>query len=493
MPVIANRAFQWVMCSCWPLSPEELVAAVCQDPETDEVDEVDISINVVLGACQNLLVVDQELNTCRFSHLSVQEYFETHLWSSCEMHCLVGKVCLSLLVNDSTTLNQDAPPSKKEDRDKHAHDFLEYACINWITHVQRVEESGISEHRLTALLKSFLGSMDRSSFAYQNWYKMTTGFFDSRSRHSRSYYKLPLHQVYERLSPCSWSSFAIATFGFHRAIFDWWTICFGDINQKNFDGESLLLLGAAQGSATVAGNLLKRGADVNATGGQYGNALQAASYHGHEAVVQLLLDGGADVNASGGYYGSALQAASYHGHDRVVHLLLKNGANVNASGGYYGSALQAASIRSPENIVQLLQDQGADVNSSGGRFGSALQAASYYGRRSVVQLLLDNGADMNAAGENNGNALEAASYWGHESVVRLLLDKGANINAAGGMYGSALQAASYSGHESVVRLLLDKGADVNATGGEYSSALEIASIHGHETVVQLLQTARKPH
>ncbi|KAF2729999.1 hypothetical protein EJ04DRAFT_446072 [Polyplosphaeria fusca] len=46
--------------------------------------------------------------------------------------------------------------------------------------------------------------------------------------------------------------------------------------------------------------LLDKGADVNAQGGRYGNALQAASYGGHEAVVKMLLDAGADVNAQGG-------------------------------------------------------------------------------------------------------------------------------------------------------------------------------------------------
>ena len=58
--------------------------------------------------------------------------------------------------------------------------------------------------------------------------------------------------------------------------------------------------------------LLDRGANVNAQGGQHGNALQAASYGGHEKVVELLLDKGADVNAQGGaYYGNALQAGGF--------------------------------------------------------------------------------------------------------------------------------------------------------------------------------------
>ena len=48
--------------------------------------------------------------------------------------------------------------------------------------------------------------------------------------------------------------------------------------------------------------LLDKGAEVNARGGKYGNALQAASQGGHKKVIQILLDKGAEVNAQGGFY-----------------------------------------------------------------------------------------------------------------------------------------------------------------------------------------------
>ena len=110
------------------------------------------------------------------------------------------------------------------------------------------------------------------------------------------------------------------------------------------------------GFGDIAEWLLNNGANVNAQGGYYGNALQAALAKGHEKVVQLLLDKGANVNAQGGDYGNALQAASANGHEKVVQLLLDKGANVDAQGGHYGNALQAALTRGHEKVVQLLQN-----------------------------------------------------------------------------------------------------------------------------------------
>lgn len=212
----------------------------------------------------------------------------------------------------------------------------------------------------------------------------------------------------------------------------------------------------------VIDQLLEAGANVNAQGGQYGTALQAASAQGYEKIVTRLLEAGADVNAKSGCYGNALQAACARGHDIVVKLLLEAGADVNAQGGMLGTPLKAASIQSDEKllIIKRLLEAGADVN-AGGKYGTALHAACAEVKEKVltVKLLLEAGADVNAQGATYGTALQAACYRGHDAVVKLLLDAGADVNAEGGEYGNALRAAKANGHEKIVHLLLDAGAN----------------------------------
>jgi len=64
----------------------------------------------------------------------------------------------------------------------------------------------------------------------------------------------------------------------------------------------------------------------------------------HDAAIQQLLVAGADINANGGYYGNAPQAALAGGHDAIVQGLFKAGADVNAQEGTYGNGLQAVEM-----------------------------------------------------------------------------------------------------------------------------------------------------
>ena len=70
--------------------------------------------------------------------------------------------------------------------------------------------------------------------------------------------------------------------------------------------------------------------------------------------MKLLLDKGAYINAQGGYYDNALEAASRNGHDKVVQLLLDKGAVLDA--GSLRRSLREAKRGKYDRVVQLLQD-----------------------------------------------------------------------------------------------------------------------------------------
>ncbi|KAJ7274616.1 ankyrin repeat-containing domain protein [Mycena rebaudengoi] len=276
------------------------------------------------------------------------------------------------------------------------------------------------------------------------------------------------------------------------------------VNAKGGEYGSALQAASKAGHMEIACVLLENGADVHALGGKYGTALSAAAANNHMDMICLLLDNGADINSSDAMDGSALQAACSRGHTELVEFLLRKGADIDAAGGELGSTLQAAAANGHADVVQILLDNGAGVNAVGGLYGGALQAAcreepppkpwmdksGYWAevmrRIKIVRLLLKNGAAINAASVEAGTALQAACSNGYKDIVRILLENGANINEVGGTCGSALQIALHKHQMEIARLLIHEGADVNMAGGENGNAVQIASEAGSLEIVQLL-------
>ena len=262
----------------------------------------------------------------------------------------------------------------------------------------------------------------------------------------------------------------------------------------------------------VVRQLIRKGANVNKSGGHYGNVLQAASYgdfamaikllsrkrddrylldvstEEHEQVVQFLIENGAKVNARGGCYDNALQAASCNGNIRVVKLLIEKGAKVNARGGYYGNALQAASHCGHEPVIRLLLANGAQVNAQGGFYGNALLAAAFHSTR-VVELLVQNGADILGDDMQGRNLLHIAAVLGNCDVMRRWIDHGIDMTRRDRQGRTVLHHAASSGSVEAVKLVLAIPVDVNAVDRDGWTALHWASKRGANPVVKLLLDA----
>ena len=203
--------------------------------------------------------------------------------------------------------------------------------------------------------------------------------------------------------------------------------------------------------------ILDHGADINAQGGEYDNALQAAAAEGDEAIVQLLLERGADINGQGGKYGNALQAAAACGDEAKVRLLLDRGADINAQGGEYGNALQAAALRGYEGIVQLLLDGRADSTIQpwlSDRL-SLLHNAILSMNTLVLKQLLANGAHVHIKSTDNfgQTPLHLAVRANQIEMAQCLLNEGASPDETDFTDTSVLQSAVQGGSREIVLLL----------------------------------------
>ncbi|KAL9609925.1 MAG: hypothetical protein Q9167_005343 [Letrouitia subvulpina] len=403
----------------------------------------------------------------RIAHFSVQEYLvsdriqKSHQAAFFALdyrpaHVEIAQVCLIYLLQPSLSI-------RYANKMLEEYPLVKFAARNWYFHYK--ETASFSSELYNLILKLF--KFKKASFA--TWVRIFDGYREQFERDWRG--MNPDDNLPPPIDDIAASVYYASSLGLYDILRELLNVHSGEITVENQDPLS---------PDCHFSNLF------NAERGYYGNALQVASYEGHESIVRLLLEKGADINAQCGRYGTALQAASASGHESIVRLLLEKGADINAQCGFIGTALQAASASGHESIVRLLLENGADINAQYGLYRTALQAALASGHESIARLLLEKGVDINAQCGFIGTALQAASASGHESIVRLLLEKGADINAQCGCYRTALQAALVYGHESIVRLLLENGADINAQYGLYSTPLGAALVYEHESIVRLL-------
>jgi len=312
----AIRILQWLTFSARPLSVDEIAEVVAIDVARDpafDPDEVLEDPLEALNICLSLVTITLNYAERRSSpaqriitlaHHSVQEYLVSDRikQGQAKQYSMQEAECHNTITRGSLMyLFQLQQPLSRETFEACA--LARYTAEFWSSHLQN---TGDKIEQVSYLAMSL---MAREEPAYLTWIRL----YDP---------------------DCPWRE--------------------PDLKKGLESIASPLYYGAQLGLSTIARLLLIKGADVNAQGGFYGNALQAASAGGHEQVVKTLLDENADVKAQGGHYGNALQAASAGGHEKVVKMLLDRGAEANAQGGAYKSALQAATKNGHNHIAKFL-------------------------------------------------------------------------------------------------------------------------------------------
>jgi hypothetical protein len=286
---LAKKVLSWITYAKRPLTTMEMCCALAVEIDEAELDPENIpDVEDLLSVCAGLVVVDQESDVIRLVHYTTQDYFERirDSWDpGARLH--IASTCLtylsfSIFKTGSCSSNIEFQERLQE------NEFLDYAAKYWGEHAATVEDqictlacSFISHDKLVSCATQVLSHPGYSYRNYSQLYpKNSTGWHLTA--------RFGLSVVLEARLPNQVRETALA------------------LEKRDSYGQAVLYLAAEHGHQKMVKLLLDKGADVNAQGGTYGNALQAALQGGHEQVVKLLLDKGADVNAQGGYYGNAL-------------------------------------------------------------------------------------------------------------------------------------------------------------------------------------------
>lgn len=150
--------------------------------------------------------------------------------------------------------------------------------------------------------------------------------------------------------------------------------------------------------------------------------------------------------------------------------------------------VQGAAERGHERLMGIGLDSGDFPQR---RLGLGLRLAAAGGHLGIVERLLQANAQVNSNADSvfGTTALQEAVGNGHLEVVERLLQENSNVNATVGGR-TALQLAALGGHLEIVERLLQVNANVNVKS-TYSgrTALQEATAHGHLDVVERLRAA----
>jgi hypothetical protein len=181
-----------------------------------------------------------------------------------------------------------------------------------------------------------------------------------------------------------------------------------------------LLKAAGRDDTSQVKNLLDEGLDVNGKNKNGWSALMVAASRGNREMLNLLIEKGAAVDEKNAQGQTPLIFAAHWGHANAVRLLIERGANVNLQMNDGWTALIDSIGMSHTEVAKILIKSGADMNVKAENGWTALMAAAYTNNAEIVNLLIENGADVNARDDMNRTALDVAKMEGHPEIVNLL-------------------------------------------------------------------------
>ncbi|XP_034255303.1 transient receptor potential cation channel subfamily A member 1 [Thrips palmi] len=250
----------------------------------------------------------------------------------------------------------------------------------------------------------------------------------------------------------------------HPDIVEFLAVEGADVNAKDKESRSPLLLAASRGGWRTVISLIRLGANIRVKDNNTRNVLHLVVMNG----------GRLDELAS-----TVINAQA----QKDLHELLNEKDSAGCSPLHYAS--REGHIRSLENLIRL----GACINLKNHNNESPLHFAARFGRYNTVRQLLDSEKGSFIINESDGEGLtplHIASQQGHTRVVQLLLNRGALLHRDH-MGRNPLHLAAMSGYTQTMELLQSVHSHLlDQVDKDGNTALHLATMENKPNSISLL-------
>jgi len=196
-------------------------------------------------------------------------------------------------------------------------------------------------------------------------------------------------------------------------------------NESTASLPARFLAAAAEDDAVAVQEMLAQGVDIESRDANGRSVLLLATHHNAINVARVLIDVGANVNAMDNITDSPFLYAGAEGRLEILRMTLAHGADLSSVNRYGGTALIPAAHHGHVETVRELLKTEIDIDHVNNLGWTALLEAIILGDGGptyveIVRLLIEAGADENISDENNVTPLAHAKSRSYTEIVDML-------------------------------------------------------------------------
>ena len=267
----------------------------------------------------------------------------------------------------------------------------------------------------------------------------------------------------------------------------------GVLEARDDLGATPLHLAALSGGPEVADNLIRAGADLDATTLAGNTPLHLAAGRGNSRPFHVLLDAGASLQAADANGWTALFHACVSDDPALVGTTLARGADLRAVDQFGRSAAHVAAEAGCLQTLRFVVEAGVDVAATDAQGWTAAYDGCKSGDPAVLAFLVETcGVVLDTSDSAGVSPLHVAVTAGNAPVVAYVLDvlglerSAVAVNALTDGGYAALHLAARQGQADACGLLLAAGADVGLCDDAGETALHHAVRAGSLACVDVL-------